>query len=151
MRLVIQRVLSASLSVEGVTKGSIKRGLVVFVGFGRNDSQNMIEPVVRKILKLRIFADNNDKMNLNIGDVNGGLIVVSQFTLYANTKGGNRPDFLAAMNPEQAKILFDRFVESCRILYSGEIIAGDFGKHMVVDIQNDGPVTLCLNYENQGE
>lgn len=151
MKLVIQRVLRASLRVEGVSKGSINRGLVVFVGFGKNDNQNMIEPIVRKLLKLRIFADSNDRMNLSLVDVNGGLIVVSQFTLYANTKGGNRPDFLGAMNPEQARILFDRFVKSCRSLYSGEVIAGDFGKHMDVEIHNDGPVTLCLNYENQKE
>ncbi len=148
MRFIIQRVSEACLFVEDVKKGSINRGLVLFVGFGRNDDESLIEPAVRKILKLRIFADSNDRMNLSLIDVSGGLIVVSQFTLYASTQRGNRPDFLAAMNPEYAAVFFDRFVQTCRNLYCGDIVAGDFGKHMLVEIQNDGPVTIILNYEN---
>ncbi len=146
MKLVVQRVSRASLISAGILKGSINRGLVVFAGFGKNDDESMIEPAVRKLLKLRIFADDRDRMNLSIMDVCGGLIIVSQFTLYARTQGGNRPDFLSAMQPAAAKIFFDRFVETCRRFYSGDIVAGDFGSHMTVEIHNDGPVTILLNF-----
>ncbi|HXK45692.1 MAG TPA: D-aminoacyl-tRNA deacylase, partial [bacterium] len=88
MKLVIQRVIHARLTVDGVLKGAIDRGMVVFVGFGKNDHESLIEPVVRKILKLRIFADAHDKMNLSLLDISGGLMIVSQFTLYARTEGG---------------------------------------------------------------
>ncbi|MCM8822326.1 MAG: D-aminoacyl-tRNA deacylase [Candidatus Omnitrophica bacterium] len=146
MKLVIQRVSRASIKVNGILKGAIDRGLVVLVGFGQNDFETSIEPVVRKILKLRIFADSKDKMNLSLIDVSGGLMVISQFTLYANTQRGNRPDFLAASNPDRARHLFDRFIEICQNLYFGTIIAGDFGKHMLVEIHNDGPVTIIMDY-----
>ena len=146
MRLVIQRVCRASLTVNGILKGSIDKGLVVLVGFGQNDTESLIEPAVGKLLKLRIFADSNDRMNLSLIDVSGGLIVISQFTLYANTQRGNRPDFLAAMDPDRARHLFDRFIETCQNLYFGTIIAGDFGKHMLVEIHNDGPVTIIMDY-----
>ncbi|MCM8816058.1 MAG: D-aminoacyl-tRNA deacylase [Candidatus Omnitrophica bacterium] len=149
MRIVIQRVKSASISVEGKHRGSIQRGLVVFVGFGRDDCESLIEQVVRKILKLRIFSDDKGKLNLSLLDVSGGLIIVSQFTLYANTSHGNRPDFLSAMNPSDAEKLFDRFVTTVKNLYSGNVICGDFGKHMVVEIHNDGPVTIILDYESR--
>lgn len=146
MKLVIQRVSRASLTVDGVLKGSINKGLVIFVGFGKNDDESMIEPAVRKLLKLRIFADERGKMNLSIMDVCGGLMIVSQFTLYANTRSGNRPDFLFAMQPFVAENFFKKFVETCCRFYSGDIIAGDFGRHMVVEILNDGPVTILLNF-----
>lgn len=148
MKIVIQRVKRASITVENIPRGSIDQGLVVFVGFGRFDSESLIEQSVRKILKMRIFADEKGKMNLSLMDIKGGLIVVSQFTLYANTESGNRPDFLNAMPPLEAEKLFDRFVATCRNFYSGNIISGDFGKHMLVEIHNDGPVTIILNYEN---
>lgn len=149
MRIVIQRVKRASIFVEGIYKDRIESGLVIFVGFGRNDCESLIEHAVRKILKLRIFADEKGKLNLNVFDVSGELMVVSQFTLYANTERGNRPDFLAAMSPEDAKKFFDKFVVTCQSCYSGKIVSGDFGKHMLVELHNDGPVTVILDYENK--
>ncbi|HOJ31681.1 MAG TPA: D-aminoacyl-tRNA deacylase [bacterium] len=147
MKLVIQRVIHARLTVDGVLKGAIDRGMVVFVGFGKNDHESLIEPAVRKVLKLRIFADVHDKMNLSLLDISGGLMVVSQFTLYARTEGGNRPDFLEAMNPSEAETLFNRFVETCMKFYPGKIVGGDFGSQMLVEIHNDGPVTIVINWE----
>jgi len=149
MRTVIQRVSKASLFIDGIEKGSIGRGLVVLAGFGRNDTEHVIDVVVRKILKLRIFEDTEGKMNHSLLDVSGGLMIVSQFTLYARTEGGNRPDFLEALKAPESKILFDKFVETFRTLYEGHIIAGEFGKHMLVEIHNDGPVTIILNIENE--
>ncbi|MGB9642964.1 MAG: D-aminoacyl-tRNA deacylase [Candidatus Ratteibacteria bacterium] len=147
MKLVVQRVVRACLRVDGVLKGTIDKGLVVFVGFGKNDNELLIEPMVRKILKLRIFADAQDKMNLSLLDISGGLMVISQFTLYANTQGGNRPDFLQAMNPQEAEIFFNKFVETCISLYSGNIVSGNFGRRMLVEMHNDGPVTIIINRE----
>ncbi len=149
MRIVIQRVKRASITVEGVYRDTINRGFVIFVGFGKIDCESLIDIAVRKILKLRIFSDEREKLNLSLTDINGELIIVSQFTLYANTEGGNRPDFLEAMKPEEAEKLFNKFIATCNNLYSGKIISGDFGKHMVVEIHNDGPVTIILNYENE--
>ncbi|HOC02283.1 MAG TPA: D-aminoacyl-tRNA deacylase [Candidatus Ratteibacteria bacterium] len=148
MKLVIQRVSHASLEVNGILKGSINKGMVIFVGFGRDDNESMIEPVVRKTLKLRIFSDDKQRMNLSIMDISGDLMIVSQFTLYANTRGGNRPDFLMAMQPSLAEQFFNMFIKSCRSFYSGKIIAGDFGRHMAVEILNDGPVTIILDFDN---
>jgi len=148
MKLVIQRVERASLAVDGILKGSIKKGMVVFVGFGKDDNESMIEPAVRKTLKLRIFADDKQRMNLSIMDISGDLMIVSQFTLYASARGGNRPDFLMAMQPFMAEKLFNMFIKSCSSFYSGKIITGDFGRHMAVEILNDGPVTIILDFDN---
>ncbi|HPP67087.1 MAG TPA: D-aminoacyl-tRNA deacylase [bacterium] len=151
MKLVIQRVIHASFSVDDVLKGSINKGLVVFAGFGKNDTESIIEPAVRKLVKLRIFADCKNKMNLDIMDIAGELMIISQFTLYADTHHGNRPDFLFAMEPAVAENLFNRFVDICHGFYPGKIVAGDFGRHMVVKILNDGPVTILLNFGNGTE
>ncbi|NPV84899.1 MAG: D-tyrosyl-tRNA(Tyr) deacylase [Anaerolineae bacterium] len=143
MRAVIQRVRSGSVVVEGRVVAEIGVGLVILLGIGPDDNRETAEAMARKISLLRIFADDQEKMNLSIKDVGGSAIVVSQFTLYADTRKGNRPSFTFAAAPELASPLVDYFVEVMK-MNGVPTQSGEFGAHMLVKIENDGPVTIWL-------
>lgn len=144
MKALLQRVRRASVSVGGEEIGSIGQGLVAFIGVADGDSERDAQYLVKKIIGLRIFADAQSKFNLSVQDVGGGLLLVSQFTLLADTRKGRRPSFTEASVPERAEELFDYFVEMARA--SGLVVAtGLFQQHMQVEIHNDGPVTIMLD------
>jgi D-aminoacyl-tRNA deacylase len=143
MRALIQRVNRGSVSVEGKTTAAIEKGLAILLGVGPEDSAEKAETLARKIALLRIFEDEQEKMNLSLLDVQGAAIVVSQFTLYADTRKGNRPSFTGAALPALARPLVEHFARS--LAAQGiPTQQGEFGAHMVVDIENDGPVTIWL-------
>ena len=144
MRCVVQRVSSAAVHVDGLAVGSIDQGLLVFVGFGRDDDETVIEPMLNKLLKLRIFADEEGKMKHNVVDANGKMLLVSQFTLYGSLKKGYRPSFTEACPPETARSLYDAFLAKAEVMYPSRIQSGIFGADMKVSLVNDGPVTLSL-------
>ena len=144
MRCVVQRVASAAVHVEGKEIGSIDQGLLVFVGFGQEDDEMVLEPMLNKLLKLRIFSDEDGKMKHDIMDVNGKMLLVSQFTLYGSLKKGHRPSFTEASPPEIAQSLYDALLAKAEALYPGMIQSGIFGADMKVHLVNDGPVTLSL-------
>ncbi len=144
MRLVVQRVTSSSVEVENNIVGQIDAGLMVLVGFGLNDTTKEVDYLARKLIKLRIFADENGRMNKSVKDVGGKLLLVPQFTLYGKVKK-NRPSFHKALNPDDATRLFDYFVEKCSEEIGVE--TGEFGAYMKVDLLNDGPVTILLEKE----
>lgn len=141
MRLVIQRVKKASVTIEGNVVGSIDIGLLIFLGVGEGDTRSMVDKYVDKLAKLRIFEDENGKTNLDINDVNGKLMVVSQFTLYADCKKGNRPSFVHAAAPDIANELYEYFKEKCALKF-GNVQSGQFGADMKVELINDGPFTV---------
>lgn len=145
MRALVQRVSSASVEVEGKTVGSIGRGLLLFVGFGRQDVPASLPAAVNKLLELRVFSDERGKMNLSLKDVNGGVLIVSQFTLYANCGRGRRPDFTSAAAPPHAERLYDEFVSLFKQSWI-EVQTGVFAADMKVSLLNDGPVTLMLEF-----
>ena len=140
MRIVIQRVNHASVTVDGETVGSIGKGLLILFGAGKGDTEEMLPKFVDKITKLRIFSDENDKINLSLLDVGGELLVVSQFTLYK----GNRPSFFDALEPDRADALYEKFVALCREKVT-KVETGSFGAHMRVGLENDGPFTVVLD------
>lgn len=143
MRTILQRVSNASVTADGVTTGEIGTGLLVLVGFGKDDTEDNINQMAQKILKLRVFSDENDKINLSVSDIGGELLIVSQFTLYWNCKKGTRPSFDGAMEPMQAKEMYEKFID--RMRKSGlKIETGIFGADMKVSLINDGPVTVEL-------
>jgi D-tyrosyl-tRNA(Tyr) deacylase len=144
MRTVLQRVSSAAVSVEGQIVGQIGRGLVILVGVGYGDGEEQAAWLARKISGLRIFEDQAGKFNLSLLDVEGSALVISQFTLYADTRKGRRPAFVAAATPDVAEPLITRF---CALLrgYGMPVQTGVFGAHMLVEINNDGPVTVILD------
>jgi len=144
MRALIQRVLKAEISVDGQIVGSIGPGLLVFLGVGKGDTPNGADYLLDKILRLRIFADENSHMNRNLLDVGGALLVASQFTLYANTRKGRRPSFELAAPPDLAKKLYEYFLQQAS--KSGVVLqAGVFQAHMTVSLINDGPATLLID------
>lgn len=142
MKTVIQRVSNANVTVNNEIVGEIQEGLVVLLGVSNEDTEDTVKNMVKKILNLRIFCDENSKMNLSIKDIKGKLLVISQFTLYADCKKGNRPSFTNAGNPEHANRLYEYFIEEA----NKEICVqhGVFGAHMKVNLINDGPVTIIL-------
>lgn len=142
MRVIAQRSLKSSVVVEGKTVGKIDKGLVLLVGFTYGDSTATIDKMVNKIIKLRIFDDENGVMNKSILDMQGAILSISQFTLYADTKKGNRPSYVKALNGTEAIHLYDLFNEKLRNYVKVE--TGVFGADMTVSITNDGPVTICL-------
>ena len=144
MKFVIQRVNHASVTVDGQTVGSIDKGLLILFGAGKGDTEEMLPKFVDKITKLRIFSDENDKINLSLLDVGGELLVVSQFTLYADCRKGNRPSFFDALEPDRADALYEKFVALCREKVT-KVETGSFGAHMRVDLENDGPFTVVLD------
>ncbi|OGM31557.1 D-tyrosyl-tRNA(Tyr) deacylase [Candidatus Woesebacteria bacterium RIFCSPHIGHO2_01_FULL_44_21] len=143
MRLVIQRVNSAEVSVSDKTVGKIGKGLFVLIGIKKGDSQKDADILADKLVKLRVMADSSSKMNLSVKDANAQILSVSQFTLYANTKDGNRPSFIEAEEPEKAKELYEYFVS--KLKNSGLVIeTGEFGEYMKINCELDGPVTVIL-------
>lgn len=143
MKTVIQRVKDASVTVDGSVVGSIDKGLLIYYGVEKGDSAELIAPLANKIANLRIFTDENGKMNLNIKDVGGGILVVSQFTLCANLKSGNRPGWDKAELPEIAEKYYLQFIDCFRAL-GFRTEHGTFGAHMHVRYENDGPVTILI-------
>ena len=146
MKAVIQRVAHASVVVDDKTVGSCERGYLILLGVAQGDTETDAELLCKKIAALRIFRDENDKMNLSVRDINGEALVISQFTLMANYRHGNRPDFLESAKPEDANRLYEYFVE----LLSRElrrVEKGIFGADMKVSLLNDGPVTICMDSE----
>jgi len=146
MRFVIQRVKRASVSVDDEVIGRIDRGYMVLIGVCDADDEAVADKMIDKMIKLRINADDEGKTNLALADVNGGLLLVSQFTLYANCKKGNRPSFIEAGSPEHAEALYDYIVERCRERVS-VVEKGSFGAEMAVELINDGPFTIILDSE----
>jgi D-tyrosyl-tRNA(Tyr) deacylase len=143
MRAILQRVKSASVSVEGQVISSIGPGLMILLGVGPGDSEDTARHLAKKIATLRIFSDQEGKMNLSVKDINGSAIVVSQFTLYADTRKGNRPSFIGAAEPSLARPLCNRFADF--LIDEGvPTQTGEFGAHMLLSISNDGPVTITL-------
>lgn len=152
MRLVIQRVLEASVSISGVEKSRIGRGLMILVGIGEDDSDEDIDYLCQKVVKMRIFDDADGVMNLPITDVPGsGLLVVSQFTLMASTRKGNRPSYIHAARPEISEPLYERFVERLSLLFGQAVQTGTFGADMQVALVNDGPVTILMDSRRRDE
>lgn len=150
MKAVIQRTLeSASVKVEGTVTGHIDKGLIVYLGIGREDNEEDIAWLAKKIVQMRIFGDAEGKMNLDVKQIGGGLLVISQFTLYASTKKGNRPSYLKSAPPDLAKALYNRFVEHTSTLYGLTVETGIFGADMKVDYVNEGPVTILMDTKNK--
>ena len=149
MRVVIQRVSEAAVRIEGSAVGEIQKGLLVLLGIEHDDSQNDAQYLVQKLTQLRIFSDNEGKMNLSIQEVGGQFLVVSQFTLHAATRKGNRPSYIRAARPEQAIPLYDYFVNELQLVSGTTIQTGQFGADMQVSLVNDGPVTIII--DSKGE
>lgn len=141
MKLVIQRVSHARVLIDGKVEGEIKKGYLVLLGVGQGDTEAMAEKYVDKLYKLRIFPDEQGKTNCSITDVGGSVLVVSQFTLYADCKKGNRPSFINAGKPEEAEAIYEHFLDLCRERF-GSVQHGSFGAYMQVQLENDGPFTL---------
>lgn len=149
MRVIIQRVSSACVKVNRETIGQIDTGLLIFAGFEETDTDEDFEWISNKIIQLRIFPDENGVMNISVQAVNGNLLVVSQFTLHASTKKGNRPSYIKSSPPEKAKIQFEKFVEILQNKYFRKIQCGEFGADMKVELINDGPVTIWMDSKNK--
>lgn len=146
MRFVIQRVTSADVSIDNKTVGSIGHGLLILFGACDTDTEEMLPKFADKIVKLRIFADAEGKTNLSINDVEGELLIVSQFTLYADCRKGNRPSFVHAGSPDAANLLYEKFVSLCRERVP-KVETGVFGADMKVRLENDGPFTVVIDSE----
>ena len=142
---LIQRVSSASVAIKNRLQGNIDQGILLLLGVEKNDGQDNADQLLKKILNYRIFNDELGKMNLSLNDIGGGLLVVSQFTLAADTKKGLRPSFSSAAPPEQAEALYDYFLKQAQIECQGRIASGEFGADMQVSLCNDGPVTFLLS------
>lgn len=149
MRVVIQRAKDASVTIEGTIHGQIDHGLVILVGIEGEDTQEDADWLVQKINGLRIFSDEEGKMNFSIQDVKGQFLVISQFTLHASTKKGNRPSYIKAARPEQAIPLYEYFVTQLKSVSQLPVATGIFGADMKVQLINDGPVTICMDTKNK--
>lgn len=143
MKLLIQKVENSKVDVDNKTIGEINKGFMVLVGITHTDNKASVEALCKKMCKLRIFEDENQKMNLSIKDVNGELLIISQFTLYADCSNGNRPSFIEAAKPDYANKLYEYFIECCKKEIN-KVETGKFGAHMKVSLINDGPVTIML-------
>lgn len=148
MRVLLQRVKQASVEIDGNVNGEIGQGLLLLVGFTENDGDKEIEYLARKVLNARIFSDADDKMNLNLQQVSGSILSISQFTLYAQTRKGNRPSFTRAQNPDIASKNYDKFNEKLRGL-GVQVETGIFGADMQVSLVNDGPVTIMYDTDEE--
>lgn len=149
MKTVIQRVAKASVTIDKIKVADIKTGLLVLVGIVNEDTQEDIDFLVRKIANLRIFNDDKGVMNLSLKDINGDVIVVSQFTLQASTKKGNRPSYIKAAKPEIAIPLYENFVQILEKEINKKVQTGEFGADMKVELLNDGPVTIIIDSKNK--
>lgn len=149
MRVVIQRVSESSVSINGTIKSAIGRGLMILLGIEEADTTEDIEWLSKKISSLRIFSDTEGKMNLDIKEVNGEILLISQFTLHAQTKKGNRPSYIRAARPEQAIPLYEQFAKQLSTELGKEIKTGEFGADMKVALINDGPVTIIIDSKNK--
>ena len=147
MKIVMQRVSQASVTIDGKIAGAIQQGLLLLVGICPEDGPEDIEYAVRKISQMRIFSDDADKMNLSVQDVGGQILSISQFTLYADTKKGNRPAFTGAAKPDLATALYDQFNQ--KLAQTVPVQTGEFGADMKVSLVNDGPVTIVLDTKNK--
>ncbi|MBP3502217.1 MAG: D-tyrosyl-tRNA(Tyr) deacylase [Clostridia bacterium] len=146
MKIVVQRVKHAQVNIDNNTVGKINKGLLLFIGIGINDNESIADKLVKKVCNLRIFEDENQKMNKSIKDIDGELLVVSQFTLYADCKNGNRPSFTNACEPKKANKIYDYFKSKC--MEEVKIVeSGVFGADMKIELLNDGPVTIILEEE----
>lgn len=148
MRTVIQRVTHASVSIEGKVKSAIGQGLLVLLGVETSDTEADADWLIKKIVAMRIFSDADDKMNLSVQDIDGEILVISQFTLHAATKKGNRPSFIRAARPEQAIPLYEYFIKSLSQELGKTVATGEFGADMKVELLNDGPVTIVTDTKN---
>ena len=144
MRFVIQRVTDASVTIDGEISGKIGKGYLVLIGVADTDTKEIADKMIRKMIGLRIFEDEQGKTNLSLADVDGGLLLVSQFTLYANCKRGNRPSFIEAGKPDMANEMYEYIIEKCRESVD-EVQTGEFGADMKVQLLNDGPFTISLD------
>jgi D-aminoacyl-tRNA deacylase len=149
MRVVIQRVSEAAVKIDGTIVGEISKGLVVLLGIAQEDTEQDALYLIQKLINLRIFSDADGKMNLSVQDCGGELLVVSQFTLYADTKKGNRPSYIRAARPEHAIPLYEFFLQELQKQFQGPIQTGQFGADMKVSLINDGPVTIII--DSRGE
>ena len=148
MRILIQRVEKASVSVNGCLKGKINKGLLIFVGISKSDTNSDIEYVVDKSVNLRLFPDVNGKFHFSVRDIKGELMVISQFTLYGDTRRGRRPSFSDAMGPVEAEDIFNKVIQRFKSNSGLAVAEGQFGSHMDIKLINDGPVTIWLDSED---
>lgn len=144
MKFVIQRVTRAAVTIDGIIRGKIDKGFLVLIGVGQNDDVDIADKMVQKLIGMRIFEDENGKTNLALKDVDGQLLLISQFTLYANCKKGNRPSFIEAGSPEHAKEIYQYIIAKCKEEI-GVVEQGEFGADMKVELLNDGPFTVILD------
>ena len=144
MRFVIQRVNHASVAIDGETIGSIKKGYLVLIGISQTDTEEIADKMIQKMIRLRIFSDENDKINLALNDIQGELLLISQFTLYADCKKGNRPSFFQAGKPDMANALYEYIIKKSSE-YVSTVETGQFGADMKIDLENDGPFTIVLD------
>lgn len=149
MKVVLQRVAWAKVEIAGKVKSEIKHGLLLLLGIEAEDAQEDIDWLCRKILNMRIFNDENDIMNNSLLDINGEVLLISQFTLHASTKKGNRPSYIKAAKPEIAVPLYESFIKSFEKLFEKPIGTGEFGADMQVSLLNDGPVTIIIDSKNK--
>ena len=149
MRIVAQRVSRASVTIDGKVKSAIGLGMMVLLGIEEADNEEDVEWLCGKLAKLRIFSDESDAMNLDINQVEGSFLVVSQFTLHAMTKKGNRPSFIRAARPEHAIPLYELFIKRLHEVSGREVLTGEFGAMMEVELINDGPVTILMDSKNK--
>ncbi len=149
MRVLLQRVSEAAVQIEGEIVGEIQQGILILVGIEHEDSNEDAEWLIQKIVHLRIFSDEDEKMNLSIADIGGRFLVVSQFTLHASTKKGNRPSYIKAARPEQAIPLYNYFVSELGEISKTKVETGKFGADMKVRLINDGPVTIWMDSKNK--
>jgi D-tyrosyl-tRNA(Tyr) deacylase len=149
MRLVIQRVSQASVTVENQIIAQIANGLLVLLGIESEDSEEDVDWLIQKTSQMRIFSDEEGKMNCSLQDIDGELLVVSQFTLHASTKKGNRPSFIAAARPDHAIPLYQSFIRKAQVVIQKQVQSGSFGADMKVSLINDGPVTITIDSKNK--
>ena len=149
MKVVIQRCSSAQVTIDQSIVAQINQGLVILIGVGKEDNHEDADYLIQKIIHMRIFSDEEGKMNRSVTDVLGDVVLVSQFTLFADTKKGNRPSFIQSAPPDQAKALYEYFVETFKKQSTGKVETGEFGANMKVSLVNDGPVTIIMDTKNK--
>ena len=149
MKIIIQRVSSANVEISNTIKSQIAKGYLILLGISQNDNNDDIDWLVNKIVNLRIFNDFDSKMNLTIKEIKGEILLISQFTLFASTKKGNRPSFIKSAKPEIAIPLYEQFIKALSLKMEKEIKTGIFGADMQVNLTNDGPVTITIDTENK--